>query len=66
MTGAIFGEENGGDTTKKTHACHISIKRKEVHFSEVSGQILMVWASKKVNFNREKCLVFFLRSKDLK
>ena len=48
-----------------TWVCHISIEREKFKQSGVSGQILMVWAMKKVIFNREKCLDF-LQSKGLK
>ena len=49
---------------KKTYACHISIERGEVKKSGVSGQILMVWATKMIFLIVKKYKI--LRSKDLK
>ena len=57
-----MGEENRDGAMEKKHRHVISIEGGTVEQSEVSGQILMVWAVKKIIFNHKKCLAF-LQSK---
>ena len=56
IKGGNFGEENGN------HAMYQLKEENFSHYSEVSGQILMIMVVKKVIFNRKKC-PDFLRSK---
>ena len=44
---------------KKTYACHISIERGEVKQFGVSGQILMVWATKMLSLFVKKSMRFY-------